>query len=146
MLFADKHKTITGCYEMLARKVCEKYQLTQMEYGILMFLHNNPQYTTAADIVRVRKSTKSHVSTSLRGLDNQGLIKRLQSADHKKHIEIVILSKAAPVIEDGANAQKEFAKTVLNGLTKEEKHLCKVVFHKICSNADEYLKKHGAGS
>ena len=30
MFFWDKHKTITNCYEMIARSVCEKYQLTQM--------------------------------------------------------------------------------------------------------------------
>ena len=29
--------------------VCEKYQLKHLEYDILMFLHNNPQYRTAAD-------------------------------------------------------------------------------------------------
>ncbi|WP_420360620.1 hypothetical protein [Blautia glucerasea] len=33
-----------------------------------MFLHNNPQHNTAAEIVKIRKSTKSHVSTSLKKL------------------------------------------------------------------------------
>ena len=51
MFFWDKHKTITDCYELLAKGVCEKYKLTQMEYDILMFLHNNPQHNTAAEIV-----------------------------------------------------------------------------------------------
>ncbi len=36
-----------------------------------MFLHNNPQYSTAADIVKVRKSTKSHVSSSLKRLEEK---------------------------------------------------------------------------
>lgn len=68
--------------------------LTQMEYDILMFLHNNPQHNTAAEIVKVRKSTKFHVSTSLKNLENEGLIERIQSEDNKKHIEIVLLDKA----------------------------------------------------
>ena len=72
MFFWDQHKTISSCYEMLSRKVCEKYQLTQMEYDILMFLHDNPQYNTAAEIVKIRKSAKSHVSTSLKKLENKG--------------------------------------------------------------------------
>ena len=29
------------------------------------------------------------------------------------------------------------------GLTEEEKRLCRSVFRKICSNADDYLKEHG---
>ena len=93
MFFWDKHKTITNCYEMIARSVCEKYQLTQMEYDILMFLHNNPQHNTAAEIVKIRKSTKSHVSTSLKELEKKGLIQRIQSAENKKHVEIVLLVK-----------------------------------------------------
>ena len=49
---------------------------------------------TAADI-KV-KSTKSHVSTSLKALQNKGLIERIR-AQNKKHIEIVILNKASPL-------------------------------------------------
>lgn len=140
MFFWDQHKTITSCYEMLTRKICEKYQLTQMEYDILIFLHNNPQHNTAAEIVKIRKSTKSHVSSSLKNLENRGLVERSQSVDNKKHIEIVLLEKAVPIIEDGITVQKEFAKTLLQGLTEEEKRICIEVFNKVCENADEYLK------
>ena len=120
MYFWDKHKTITSYYELLSGEVCDRYELTQMEYDILMFLHNNPKYNTAADIVKIRKSTKSHVSTSLKALENKGLIERIQSTRNKKHIEIVILNKAESIIKDGMKAQKEFAKNALDGLTKEE--------------------------
>ena len=130
MFFWDQHKTITSYYETLTRKVCERYGLTQMEYDIIMFLHNSPQYNTAADIVKIRKSTKSHVSTSLRELEKKGLIERIQSADNKKHIEA------------GMQAQKQFANNVLSGLTEEEKHICISVFRKICNNADMLLKKN----
>lgn len=142
MFFWDKHKTITTCYELISSKVCNEYGLTQMQYDILMFLYNNPQHNTAADIVKIRKSTKSHVSTSLKGLEDRGLIKRLQSAENKKHIEIVLLEKAMPIIEDGIKAQKDFASNVLSGLTNEEKRICMSVFDKICHNADEYLKNY----
>ena len=142
MFFWDKHKTITTCYELLSSKVCDEYGLTQMQYDILMFLYNNPQHNTAADIVKIRKSTKSHVSTSLKGLEDRGLIKRLQSAENKKHIEIILLEKAMPIIEDGIKAQKDFASNVLSGLTNEEKQICMSVFDKICRNADEYLKNY----
>ena len=144
MFFWEKHKTITNYYEMLARNVCERYELTQMEYDILMFLHNNPQHHTAADIVKVRKATKSHVSTSLKELESKGLIQRIQSADNKKRIEIVLLEQAKQIIEDGIDAQKQFARNVLSGLTEEEKHICMVIFDKICNNADYYLKKGSA--
>lgn len=142
MFFWDKHKTITTCYELLSSKVCDEYGLTQMQYDILMFLYNNPQHNTAADIVKIRKSTKSHVSTSLKDLEDRELIKRLQSVENKKHIEIVLLENAMPIIEAGIKAQKDFASNVLSGLTNEEKRICMSVFDKICRNADEYLKNY----
>ena len=123
MYFWDKHKTITTYYELLSGEVCDRYGLTQMEYDILMFLHNNPQYNTAAEIVKIRKSTKSHVSTSLKNLESKGLVER-----------------AEIIIEAGLNAQKQFAQNVLRGLTEEETRLCIRVFDKICNNAEEQLK------
>ena len=124
MYFWDKHKTITSYFELLK------------------FLHNNPQHNTAADIVKIRKSTKSHVSTSLKNLENKGLVERIQSKDNKKHIEIVLLDKAEVIVKAGINAQKQFAKDVLSGLTEEEKHMCIDVFDKICNNAEKYLKEY----
>ena len=140
MYFWDKHKTITSYYELLSGKVCDKYELTQMEYDILMFLHNNPQNNTAAEIVKIRKSTKSHVSTSLKNLENKKLIERKQSEENKKHVEIFLLDKAELIIEEGINAQKQFAQNVLSGLTEEEKDMCIRVFNKICNNAEEHLR------
>ena len=141
MYFWDKHKTITSYYELLSGRVRDRYGLTQMEYDILMFLHNNPQHNTAAEIVKVRKSTKSHVSISLKNLESKGLVERIQSETNKKHIEIVLLDKAELIVEAGINAQKEFAQDVLSGLTEEEKRMCINVFNKICNNAEEHLKE-----
>lgn len=140
MHFWDQHKTITCYYETLTRSICNQYELTQMEYDILMFLYNHPQYNTAADIVKVRKSTKSHVSTSLKLLENKGLIEKKQSGDNKKHIEIEILDSAQEIIRAGLNVQKEFIENMFRGLTEEEMAMCKSVFNKICNNAENYLK------
>ena len=142
MYFWDKHKTITSYYELLSGEVCDRYGLTQMEYDILMFLHNNPQQNTAAEIVKIRKSTKSHVSTSLKKLENKGLVEKIQSENNKKHIEIVLLDKAKLIVEAGTNVQKQFVQTVLSGLTVEEKQMCIRIFDKICNNAEECLRKH----
>ena len=59
MHFWDQHKTITRYYEILMSSVCEKYQLKHLEYDILMFLHNNPQYRTAAASCERRWTTSA---------------------------------------------------------------------------------------
>lgn len=88
MHFWDQHKAITRYYELLMSYVCEKYQLRQMEFDILMFLYYSPESNTAADIVRARKSTKSHVSTSLQTLEYRRLIERKADDNNKRRVEI----------------------------------------------------------
>lgn len=112
-----------------------------MEYDILMFLHNNPQYNTAAEIVKIRKSTKSHVSTSLRMLEEKGLIEKRQSEDNKKYIAIILLDKAKTIVNEGIAVQKQFAMDILDGLSEEEMDMCKAVFEKIYENAEKRLKQ-----
>ena len=128
MNFWDQHKTITCYYALLTKSVCDKFNLTQMEYAVLMFLHNNPQYNTAADIVRERKSTKSHVSTTLKLLEDNGFVMKKQSVDNKKRIEIVLLE------------QKEFIQNMFQGLTEEEMAIWKNIFVKMCNNAEKCLQ------
>lgn len=112
-----------------------------MEYDILMFLHNNPQYNTAAEIVKIRKSTKSHVSTSLRMLEEKGLIEKRQSEDNKKYVAIILLDKAKTIVNEGTAVQKQFARDILDGLSEEEMDMCKAVFEKIYENAEKRLKQ-----
>lgn len=119
--------------------VCEKYQLKQLEYDILMFIYNNPAYNTAADIVRIRKSTKSHVSTSLKVLEDRGFIDRRVDKDNKKHVTIHLLQLANEVIEDGIWVQKEFAQDMFEGLSEEEIKVFMSVFQKVYDNAERMI-------
>lgn len=48
------------------------------------------RHNTPADIVKVRKSTKSHVSSSLKSLESKGLIERHRSAQNKKHTRRIV--------------------------------------------------------
>ena len=73
-------------------------------------------------------------------MENKELVERKQSKDNKKHIEIVLLDDAALIVDAGLNAQKQFARNVLRGLTEEEKRICINIFDKICCNAEEQLK------
>lgn len=141
MHFWDQHKVITYYYESLSKSICEKYNLTKMEYDILMFLYNNPQFNTAADIVKVRKSTKSHVSLALKSLREKGLIEKKQSPKNKKIVEIFMLDEAKKIVEDGIDLQKRLMYNLLDGFTEDEKKMWKSMFDKICANSELYLKK-----
>lgn len=120
MHFWDEHKTITRYYEMKVSGVCEKYQLRQLEYDILMFIYNNPAYNTAADIVRIRKSRKSHVSTSLKVSEGRGCIEKRIDKDNKKHVTIHLLQLTNEGIEDGIWCKRSLRKICLKVLVKKK--------------------------
>lgn len=143
MYFWDQHKTITLYYEMLTASTCDKYNLKKMEYDILMFLYHNPGYNTAADIVRIRKSTKSHVSTALKVLEERGYITKKTSSSNKKRVELYLEDSATEIVKEGLDVQNQFAHDMLQGLTDEEIKVCHNVFEKNCRNAEECIQKKG---
>ena len=49
--FANKTGLV---YSAVCKPLCQKLHLPQTAFDILMFLANNPNYTTARDIVEVR--------------------------------------------------------------------------------------------
>ena len=74
MKFVDFMADSRDFYTGLIDPVCKKYGLTQMEFNILLFLANNPECDTAAQIIKKRAFTKSHVSMSVRSLEERGLL------------------------------------------------------------------------
>lgn len=142
MYFWDQYKTITLYYEMLTAPTCDKYNLKKMEYDILMFLYHNPEYNTAADI-RIRKSTKSHVSTALKVIEERGYITKKTSSNNKKRVELFLEDSANEIVKEGLTVQNQFAYNMLQGLTEEEIKVCRKVFEKICRNAEECIQKKG---
>ena len=54
MKFVDFMADSRDFYTGLIDPVCKKYGLTQMEFNILLFLANNPECDTAAQIIRKR--------------------------------------------------------------------------------------------
>lgn len=135
MVFWENQKLVSALYAQCSKPVCAKYGLTRMEYDILMFLHNNPQYDTAAEIVRVRMLTKSHVSSAVKTLEEKGFLTgRFKDGGHKA-VRLTITEKADPLIRDGEAAQLAFGEALFRGFSPEERRLCRDLFNRMCGNA-----------
>lgn len=143
--FWDKHKTITRYYETLTRAVCERWRLTQMEYDVIMFLHAHPQLNTAADMVRERKLTKSHVSAALATLEQRGYIAKKRTDTNKRRVELFLQDNATDVVHAGMQAHRQFVRTVIDGITKDDFAAFQRVFDAICANAESGLREAGVG-
>lgn len=107
-------------YDGFIQPVMDKYSMTRIEVDILMFLANNPQYSTASDIVNRRMLTKSHVSYALNTLEQNGYIRREYRNNNHKTAHIVLLEKADGIISEGRRAQLEYGETVSEGIDKEQ--------------------------
>ena len=66
MKFVDFMADSRDFYTGLIDPVCKKYGLTQMEFNILLFLANNPEFDTAAQITKVLAFVIAFTPISLR--------------------------------------------------------------------------------
>ena len=139
MIFWEQQKSITAFYEKCTKPVRDQYDLTQMQFNILMFLHNNPQFDTAGDLVKTRHLTKSHVSTALKALEARGWIEAYYAEGNRKSQHLRITDSAADVLAAGKTAQENFGCRLLQGLSPEEIELQKKLFGRMCENAAEGL-------
>lgn len=141
MLFWENQKVVSSFYTQSVKPVCEQYQLTKMEFDILMFLTNNPEYDTASDIVKIRMLTKSHVSAAIKELEMRGLIQTFHKSGNKKTVHISILGNAAPIIKDGKKAQEAFGQKLFQGFSDEELKMCRDLFQRMYANARTGIKE-----
>lgn len=127
-------------YTAIVSPVCDKHGLTYMEFTVLMFLANNPEFDTASDVVRFRHLTKSHVSMSVRGLESKGLVKGEYHMPNKKTIHLTVLSSADRIIADGREAQQRFFRILFAGFTDEEHEQVASFIKRIDNNITEHSK------
>ena len=121
-------------YERTVMPVCREFGLTYMEFTVLMFLVNNPQCDTAAQIVKIRRLTKSHVSISVKGLQERGLVKGIYFPGNQKTLHLQVTEEAKPIVEAGLAAQKEFGTILARGFTPEELNQLMKLTEKIHKN------------
>ena len=65
---------LSAAYSAVCRPLCHELNLPQTAFDILMFLANNPEYTTARDIVEVRKIKANLVSINVDKLVGEGYL------------------------------------------------------------------------
>ena len=103
--FANK----TGlAYSAVCKPLCQKLHLPQTAFDILMFLANNPNYTTARDIVEVRHIKANLVSVNVDKLVQEGFLERRPVPGDRRKTELACTEKAQSIIEQGRRMQDDF--------------------------------------
>ena len=144
MFHVYEHFFLTqSVYEKKVMPVCHKFGLTYMEFTVLMFLANNPQYDTAAQIVKVRRLTKSHVSMSLRTLQEKNLVVGVYFPGNRKSVHLKVTEEAQKIVDAGREAQKAFGACLVKDFTPEEAAQLKYLSDKLNRNMKQEAEENG---
>ena len=139
MIFWERQKSLTAFYEACTKPVRDAYDLTQMQFNILMFLHNNPQFDTAGGFFKKRPPPKKHALKGVKEIETGGGVEAHYAAGNRKSQHLRITKSAEAVIAAGKAAQEVFGKQLFKGFTPGETEQYKVLFDKMCENAAEGL-------
>lgn len=107
-------------YTRRLEPVCGRFGLTRMELDVLLFLANNPTRDTAAEIIRTRGFSKSHVSASVKGLIQRGCLTGVTRSGNHKAIHLQLLPAAEEIVRAGQEAQEGFFRFLFQDVTQEE--------------------------
>ena len=140
-LFWDNVLLFKGAYDQALDLVAQRWSLTRMELDLLLFLANNPGHNTAAEAVRLRQWTKSHVSAAVHALQDKGLLSAEHPEGNRKTLLLTPLPAAGPALREGQAAQRAFFQSMRRGFTRAEERVLESISEKIARNIRDAIKK-----
>ncbi len=135
--------SVSELYDRRMAPVSSSFDLTATAFSILLFLANNPDYDTAREIVEKRHLTKSHVSVSLRALEEKGLIRKEHRNGDNRSSHLVLLTASDAMIREGQKAQAEFLSAVTAGFSAEELTVFRAYIGRMNENVLAALRETG---
>lgn len=140
-LFWENVLLFKGAYDQALDPVAQRWSLTRMELDLLLFLANNPAHNTAAEAVRLRQWTKSHVSSAVHALQGKGLLSAGHPEGNRKTLLLTPLPAASPVLLEGQAAQRALFQSMRRGFTRSEEQVLESISEKIARNIRDTVKK-----
>lgn len=126
-------------YAQTLQPVCARHGLSYTELSVLLFLANNPSFDTASDISKCRKLAKSHVSTSVRNLEERGMLTREFKNGNRRSVHLRLTELASLAVAEGREAQARFAELLFDGIGGDERDALSSTLEKIDANVRKCL-------
>ena len=133
-------KKFMAAYKAAQKKVCKAWNVPEVSLDILLFLANNPEYTTARDIVEVRSIKANLVSQHVDRMVREGYLCRKEVQGDRRKRDLSLTEKAMPIIEAGRRMQTDFFETLFHGISEEEKRAFFETMDVMSRNMDKILK------
>ena len=127
-------------YNMMCQPLLREYDLPQVSFDILMFLANNPEYSTAQEISKIRNIKKNLVSVHVDKLVNAGLLQRNAVVGDRRKVALSCTDKAEPVIRAGRDMQQKFNERIGKGITEDQWSVYSDIMETMASNVQIMAK------
>lgn len=134
-------RKVDTAYMALCKPLCKKWHLTQTALDILMFLANNPEFTTARDIVEIRKLKANLVSVNVDRLVREGYLVRQEVAGDRRKTKLLCTSKADEIITQGRKLQQDFVALLFAGIDEGTRDILLGSMTKMEENLDYILEE-----
>ena len=133
-------KKFMAAYKAAQKKVCKAWNVPEVSLDILLFLANNPEYTTARDIVEVRSIKANLVSQHVDRMVREWYLCRKEVQGDRRKRDLSLTEKAMPIIEAGRRMQTDFFETLFHGISEGEKRAFFETMDIMSRNMDKILK------
>lgn len=135
--FAQK---LSQAYTIAKKPLCTELGLPQTAFDILLFLYNNPDYTTARDVVEIRKLKANLVSVNISRLEQEGYLIRHETTGDRRKTQLILTDQGRRVAAQGQQLQKDFGEMLLRGVDEENLRVFVSALETIELNLNQFLK------
>ena len=118
--YFDAMGKATKEYSRYLEPVCKRWNLTQNEMAVLLFLYNNPGRDRAADIVECRGIAKSHVSLAVSNLEQRKILTRHFEPTDRRTSHLALTEHGKEIAREGKERQRAFFQARYDGVGPEE--------------------------
>lgn len=126
-------------YRKLQDDICSKYNISNVELDVLLFLSNNPKYDTAKDIVELRGLAKSYVSKAVDLLIRKEMISTFGDEKDRRITHLKLEEKSYEIIEEGKLSQNNFLEILYKDISQSERENLQKTLNKMSQNIREVL-------
>ena len=132
---------VSQAYNAVCKPLCQELKLPQTAFDILMFLANNPDCTTARDIVEIRKIKANLVSVHVDRLVQEGYLERCAVEGDRRKTRLLCTEKAQPVIRRGREVQNAFFARLLDHTDEAAREVFFRTMETIGRNLDQIVQE-----
>lgn len=133
---------VSQAYNAVCKPLCQELKLPQTAFDILMFLANNPDCTTARDIVEIRKIKANLVSVHVDRLVQEGYLERCAVEGDRRKTRLLCTEKAQPVIRQGRAVQNAFFARLLDHTDEATREVFFRTMETIGRNLDQIIREN----